>query len=295
MRVATATSPFFYSFQDYFKDLQVFQLEKDDVRNFDLMIFTGGEDINPQIYGIDNTYSSFNMRRDGIELEILRNCLNSQIKILGVCRGHQLINAYMGGSLVQDIYLETNEVHESSHKLNFFGGQLSIIKYLYENKNVNSMHHQGVIQVGRHLKTTSSYKGVIESCESQNIITVQFHPEFMGDGEFFDIIKRWVTDRDSLITEISGKTQKPKVSTSVKDIDWKKFKDTFRESATAINFEEIREFAVGEIPPPAIPNPRINRNDPFTLRLTRNADGELIPEDGEIERIENIIDDEGMV
>jgi hypothetical protein len=41
-----------------------------------------------------------------------------------------------------------------------------------------------------------------------------------------------------------------------------------------------------------------NNNDPFTIRLARNADGELIPEDGEIERIENIIDnidDEGMV
>lgn len=202
MRVATATGHFFHSFHNFFPELEVIDPKKKNVDDFNLVIFTGGEDINPRYYGQENTHSSYNDMRDDVETSILRQCLHYQIKILGVCRGHQLINAYLGGDMVQDIYLDTNEYHESNHSLKF-NSTSSLIKYLYDGKKVNSLHHQGVTRQGRNLKVTSTYKGIIESCESPDIFTVQFHPEFMDDEEFFNTVKLWVENRDLLLEKIS--------------------------------------------------------------------------------------------
>jgi putative glutamine amidotransferase len=165
--------------------------------NFDLIkyaklvIFTGGEDIYPGIYGQENTYSYFNFERDIAEIVILEYALSLNKKILGICRGHQLINAYLGGDLAQDLRVCLKQDHEHYHDLDILekGGKITDIF-----TKVNSIHHQGVTKAGNGLVATSFYKGVIESCESDSIITTQFHPEFMGGEEvdnFFEYIKSW--------------------------------------------------------------------------------------------------------
>jgi putative glutamine amidotransferase len=162
------------------------------VEEADLVIFTGGEDISPEIYGQKNTYSTVNTTRDNAEIAILKCALSLNRKILGVCRGHQLINAFLGGVLVQDLVQCLNTDHSHYHSLVPLddGGKVTEIF-----TSVNSMHHQGVTKVGNSLKATSLYRGVVESCESPNIITTQFHPEFMGDTQsktFFNYIKSWI-------------------------------------------------------------------------------------------------------
>ena len=141
-----------------------------------LVIFTGGADINPAIYRQKNRYSMFNPVRDTAEIEILRRALSMGKKILGVCRGHQLINAWLGGELVQDITTELNVVHGSDHALEVLD-ESGVIPNLYN--EVNSMHHQGVVKVGEGLRPTTYWRGVYESTEGDNILTVQFHPEWM--------------------------------------------------------------------------------------------------------------------
>jgi putative glutamine amidotransferase len=144
-----------------------------------LVIFTGGEDINPAIYGQANKYSRFNPLRDTAEIEVLRRALDMNKKILGVCRGHQLINAYLGGILVQDIGVQLNTIHDSDHNLEIVdaGG---VIPNLFQ-FDVNSIHHQGVVKPGEGLTPTTYWKGIYESTESRDILTVQFHPEWMED------------------------------------------------------------------------------------------------------------------
>ncbi len=144
-----------------------------------LVIFTGGSDINPAIYGQANKYSQFVPERDTAEIEVLRRCLVLGKKILGVCRGHQLINAYLGGQLVQDITHQLNVVHEGIHELEIVdaGG---LIPNVFSG-SVNSMHHQGVIKCGEGLRPTTYWKGVYESTENNNILTTQFHPEWMSN------------------------------------------------------------------------------------------------------------------
>lgn len=153
-----------------------------------LVIFTGGEDINPAIYRQKNRYSLYYPLRDTAEIEVLRRALSMGKKVLGVCRGHQLINAWLGGDLVQDIETELNTYHDGQHALEVVdeGG---VIPNIYN--EVNSMHHQGVIKVGEGLRPTTYWKGVYESTEGDDILTVQFHPEWMYTHNTFAELTLW--------------------------------------------------------------------------------------------------------
>jgi len=153
-----------------------------------LVIFTGGADINPAIYGQENTMSEFNPLRDTAEIEVLRRALYLGKKILGVCRGHQLINAWLGGELVQDIPTYLNTVHEADHPLEVLEAS-GVIPNLYN--EVNSIHHQGVVKVGEGLKPTTYWRGVFESTENDNILTVQFHPEWMYEQDNIAKLTLW--------------------------------------------------------------------------------------------------------
>ena len=153
-----------------------------------LVIFTGGADINPAIYRQKNRHSMFNPLRDTAEIEVLRRALSMGKKVLGVCRGHQLINAWLGGELVQDIGIELNTVHGSDHALEVVD-ESGVIPNIYN--EVNSMHHQGVIKVGEGLRATTYWKGIYESTEGDNILTVQFHPEWMYTHNTFAEITLW--------------------------------------------------------------------------------------------------------
>lgn len=164
-----------------------------DPKAFDrakLVIFSGGEDISPAIYGEKNRYSSIQPNRDAIEMAVLKHALPLGKKILGVCRGHQLVNAGLGGKLVQDIQFELGMSHNSNHELEYLNKESVVATYF---ERVNSMHHQGVITVGNGLEPTTFWNGVYESCESDTIITVQFHPEFMDYNaqSFFNYIASW--------------------------------------------------------------------------------------------------------
>ena len=167
--------------------------EKKNLDSFDVVIFSGGSDINPTIYNEENVYSyisKFSKARDEFELSILKEIIgNHRWKIIGICRGHQLINAFLGGKLVQEIsnIKRHKGVHELKHPTGIVG------KFF---KSVNSIHHQGVLKEGNNLKITSRYGGVIESTENSQIISVQWHPEVMEDDsgaqDFFNyLLNKW--------------------------------------------------------------------------------------------------------
>jgi gamma-glutamyl-gamma-aminobutyrate hydrolase PuuD len=190
--VATAHPAFFNSFKNYIPHLEIVKSYK-DVKNYDLIIFTGGEDINPNIYGERNTYSNISnssIERDSQELSILEKALELNKCIFGVCRGHQLVNAFLGGRLYQDLLFDTGRHHEGFHKIVW--GSHPLRNFFI--KGVNSLHHQAVRRTGRGLYSIADYNGINEACisETDRIITVQFHPEFMdGQQDFFDYLLKW--------------------------------------------------------------------------------------------------------
>ncbi len=187
---------------------------ENNIDKLDTIIFTGGEDINPQIYGAKITHSSnLNIDRDKVEMDILLNAINLGKKIFGSCRGHQLINIANGGSLIQDIYFENyKKTHSKFHDLEFSEYVMTLppshfkkvvrpfkrLKSLYNN-GVNSMHHQGIttIHLGDNLYPVATHKNIVEISMSLNgkIISTQFHPEWMSNKvEFFDFLKEWASE-----------------------------------------------------------------------------------------------------
>jgi putative glutamine amidotransferase len=183
------------SLMNYYPNIEVIK-DKTKVKNYDLIIFPGGEDINPMYYRENNIYSDYNDRRDNWEMDILNSAMDLGKKILGICRGLQLINVFFGGNLWQDIYFQLKEEHSPNHELQF--EDRTVLSNYFS--RVNSMHHQAIRQVGKGLNVTSMYKRVIESVENKNIIAVQFHPEFMPtetSKPFFEYLKSWAVGKEN--------------------------------------------------------------------------------------------------
>jgi putative glutamine amidotransferase len=137
----------------------------EDVKWSDVVIFTGGEDVTPELRGEENTASSNNLRRDAVECFTFLLAQQLNKKILGVCRGHQFINTMLQGKLTQDISPQHFGHHTLDNDTLLFG-------------KVNSHHHQGVLIPGEGLTAMGSHEGIIEVTKSNKVFSVQFHPEF---------------------------------------------------------------------------------------------------------------------
>jgi putative glutamine amidotransferase len=161
--------------------------DPNQIKEAKLIIFTGGADINPNLYGEPNLYSYYSPERDRTEVELFNLIKRKDKKILGICRGHQLINALMGGTLYQDLTKQLGMPHSGRHRITKTK-ENTILDF----DSVNSLHHQGIKRSFTKEGVTSIYNGVVESIETDDIISVQFHPEWMSDTtEFFNKILKW--------------------------------------------------------------------------------------------------------
>jgi len=152
----------------------------------DALVLSGGSDLDPHIYGQDNTNSKdIDYSRDLFEMELCKLFYESGKPILGICRGIQVLNVAFGGTLHQSIegvtgvnhmIPDTNhmvEIEPDSKLFNILGNQ-----YVF----TNSYHNQAVDTIGRDLKISArSQDGAIEAIESLNgnVLCVQWHPERM--------------------------------------------------------------------------------------------------------------------
>jgi len=165
------------------------------------LLLAGGEDIDPRFYG-DEPHEGIEKTdpdRDRVELLLAQWAVAEQMPILGICRGHQLLNVALGGELYQDISAEmgVEEVHDMRGKGEGFrqkrphqvilDPESKIARELGAVLWVNSLHHQAVATPGRGLKVVgTSPGGVIEAMELEDhpfAVTVQWHPEMLGDDE----------------------------------------------------------------------------------------------------------------
>lgn len=156
--------------------------------NIDLLVLSGGEDISPTIHG-DYTLKNghYNTIRDSIDLKNLYLALKYNKLIFGICRGHQLIHASLGGKLNVDI-----ENHPSKHLL-YYPKDININENLKLDR-VNSLHHQAVKYSAKELLTVAYFGGFSEMSFGKNskIFTTQFHPEFMQNNlEYRDSNKKF--------------------------------------------------------------------------------------------------------
>ncbi len=171
----------------------------DYVADLDGLILQGGADIAPEHYGETPLKPEWagDATRDRYELGLLKRFLDAGKPVLGICRGHQLINVALGGTLHQDIETQVEGAHAHSN-LDVYDDNFHMIELdpgsglaaLYPGVDVarvNTIHHQSVKTLGRGLKVEARSKddGVIEAVRGTGdayIVGVQWHPEFIEPG-----------------------------------------------------------------------------------------------------------------
>lgn len=148
------------------------------------LILAGGYDMDPRYYNQKvNGSQNIDTCRDQAELKILDAFVMAKKPVLGICRGHQTINVYFGGDLIQ--HIEQSEVHQEENDAihNTLTMRGSIIDLLYGGRVMtNSNHHQAIGILGEDLIATQhSDDGIIEAVEHKRlpIYGVQWHPERM--------------------------------------------------------------------------------------------------------------------
>lgn len=158
----------------------------------DALILTGGGDVAPFLYGKNISKSDkVDIFTDINELNLLFYFVEKQKKILGVCKGMQLINVFFGGTLSKNIPFHYNRKYDLYHTVNIL--QDCPLYKVFSSKIVaNSCHQQAVNKLGNNLQIGGqSNDGIVEIIyhNSLPILGVQFHPERLSNTfikEFFD-------------------------------------------------------------------------------------------------------------
>lgn len=166
----------------------------DKVKKLDGIVLSGGLDIHPKYYNSQltdypNAPHAFDEKRDAFEIAVFELSQQNNLPVLGVCRGMQLVNCIMGGTLIQDIGPIRNAIHkfdqhDKAHGVNIVPGtQLSEITAIVRSVT-NSAHHQCIDQLGKGLAINcTSDDGIIEGLEWDDhknnsfFMGVQWHPE----------------------------------------------------------------------------------------------------------------------
>ena len=157
------------------------------------LLLTGGEDVDPARYGAAShpTTGVPNVQRDATELALLAAASARRLPVLAVCRGIQLVNVAMGGTLIQDIPSQrpSSVEHDQgadrtarSHAVSIAPKSLLAAATGTNAMQVNSYHHQAVDRLASGLKVVATASdGLIEAAEVEDpawwLIAVQWHPE----------------------------------------------------------------------------------------------------------------------
>lgn len=167
------------------------------VDQIDGLILSGGQDVSPALYGADSQakLGAICPTRDLFELALLKEALLQKKPILAICRGAQLLNVALGGTLHQDTsYIENaNLAHMQQDGATRATHDIQIAKasrlhsILGNTARVNSFHHQAVDKLGTGLKITATAPdGVVEAIEKEGapfVVGVQWHPELIAERD----------------------------------------------------------------------------------------------------------------
>ena len=153
---------------------------------FDGLLLCGGGDVEPALYNQPPDGSQgISPERDALELHFIHEFLKAGKPILGICRGMQVINVALGGTLYQDLPEQVGFIHfdvKLRHYVDTAEG--SMLRELFgERFRVNSTHHQAVRDLAPGLRLTAkSPEGIVEAYEHETlpIYGTQFHPERMS-------------------------------------------------------------------------------------------------------------------
>lgn len=163
------------------------QAARDALRGLSGLLLTGGADVDPRLYG-ESPDPAAGLQvdtegRDAFEIALVRAALDRGLPVLAVCRGMQVLNVALGGSLRQHIEGHRKTQHLITAQS---GGFLSELLATETSVETNSYHHQALKDVAPGLRVTArAPDGVAEAVDGVGlpgwVHGVQFHPEEMDD------------------------------------------------------------------------------------------------------------------
>jgi putative glutamine amidotransferase len=177
------------------------------------VLLTGGPDVDPARYGEQphTTVSAADRQRDEFEIALIRELVARGVPVFGICRGMQILNVALGGTLVQDLptqgrgtieHSKTTPLCAIAHEV-WISPNSKLASLMPEKLAeadacaVNSRHHQAVDRVADGFEVTATAPdGVIEAMEHRTLpfcVAVQWHPEnFWRTGEFRELFEGFV-------------------------------------------------------------------------------------------------------
>jgi putative glutamine amidotransferase len=177
------------------------------------LVLTGGGDVHPKFYGRPEAVTMANEiheERDRFEIAVIREAVERSLPVLGICRGTQVFNVAMGGTLIADIESagfpshRKGEKGQRTHGVTVEKGSLLHETVTVERGEVNTSHHQAVETPGEGLRVTGrSPDGIVEALEWERrderpfLLLVQWHPERVTEeGDVFsgNIISRFARE-----------------------------------------------------------------------------------------------------
>lgn len=158
----------------------------------DCFLITGGDDMDPSWYNQKKHPKTCNVeiKMDILDKTVIEYAIKTKKPLLGICRGFQSLNVFLGGTLIQDIPGDTHK--NLSDNVNItLTGEGNIFKQIYTNESlINSYHHQGVDLLANDLIPTILSNGLVEAVEHKTlpIIAVQWHPEKLKHNESEELL-----------------------------------------------------------------------------------------------------------
>ncbi len=156
------------------------------IQQADAVLLTGGGDVHPSCYAAtpDAALMDVDPDRDAFEVAAVRWATGTGRRVLGICRGAQVINVALGGTLVQDLptaglpgHWRLDQEHDEVHIVSADPGSAAE-HALSGADRVNSVHHQAVLTAAPGLRVTArSSDGVAEAIEGDGVLGLQWHPE----------------------------------------------------------------------------------------------------------------------
>ena len=166
----------------------------DQLRGVQGIILTGGGDVDPARYGntpVPETWG-VDAARDAFETAVIEEALGRDLPVLATCRGMQILNVALGGTLVQHVPAATgqNHGHEDSWREGAHRIKVEPASHLAQAMGateieVNSLHHQAVLDPAPGLRAVAwAEDGTVEAVEldgNRHVVAVQWHPELLED------------------------------------------------------------------------------------------------------------------
>ena len=185
------------------------------IENCDALLLSGGNDIQPQLYGeeVQPHCGEVQPARDRIETYLFERAMELDKALFGICRGFQMLNVACGGTLYQDLKIDygtelqhrmTEPYNRSVHNVTAVSGTPLAELLGTAPFAVNSVHHQGAKLLGRNLKPMAvSEDGIVEAVympDRRFVWAVQWHPEwyFEDNADSAAVIQAFVNAAGNL-------------------------------------------------------------------------------------------------